>query len=56
MKNEGIEYRPSGSMCARCRFSSLDCSRLDFLAMKVIGTDPDGTKKVRCEEFERKPK
>lgn len=43
---------PKGSMCCNCIHGSRDCSFLDFAAMKVVKTYPDGVKVVICEARE----
>jgi hypothetical protein len=45
-------HQPKGSMCAVCKFSSRDCSKLPFNEMPVLKTYSDGTKAVKCTEFQ----
>lgn len=48
---------PRGFMCCECKHALRKCNQLDFTKMQVIGTfKDDGTKEVRCNEFDRKEK
>lgn len=49
-----MTYQPKGGMCATCRNIKRDCSGLPFASMPVIKVYPDGTKAVKCKEWERK--
>lgn len=51
-----MNYQPSGSMCAACRYALDDCSGHNFAAMRPMAQiDKDGEKTiiVRCSKFER---
>lgn len=50
-----VEYRPRGSMCARCDHRHKDCRGLPFASMRVMGQDRDGTRVVICTHFENTP-
>jgi len=49
-------HQPKGSMCAACKFSTCDCSKLQFDKMPVLKKYPDGTKAVKCTEFQHESK
>lgn len=46
-------YIPKGSMCIACVQPSTTCAGLDFKAMPVLKTYPDGTKAVKCSGFSK---
>lgn len=46
---------PKGSLCAACVQPITTCAGLNFKAMPVIKTYPDGTKAVRCSAFMKEP-
>jgi hypothetical protein len=49
-----ITHIPDGLTCCSCVHALEKCNHLDFKSMRVIGTDKkDGTKTVKCTEFER---
>ena len=45
------QVRPKGGMCQSCEHLHDDCSTLEFSAMRVIGSDKDGTQVVKCAAF-----
>ena len=53
-----VIYHPNGSMCAVCKNSYSDCSKLDFKEMRVIkqysgGNYPTVFKIVKCSSFDQ---
>jgi hypothetical protein len=46
-----MDIQPKSSMCAVCKFSNRDCSKLPFNEMPILKTYSDGTKAVKCSEF-----
>lgn len=44
-------HQPKGSMCAVCKFSNRDCSKLPFNEMPILKTYSNGTKTVKCTRF-----
>ena len=49
------EYFPDGEICMSCCKLKMDCSNLPFKDMRpIIGHYLDGTRAVRCLNFDRK--
>jgi len=48
-----LNYRPSGSMCAVCKFKARFCGDLPFHRMRKMKTDSDGVVVVKCNDFKK---
>ncbi len=47
------DYIPKGGICVSCKDRWRDCRGLPFHTMRVIKRYPDGTKAVKCDQYQR---
>ncbi len=52
--NKDYFYVPKGGMCRGCVYKNMDCSKLNFSKMRVIGVcDLSKLNVVKCDKYQK---